>query len=159
MALTDRLGQGLLTGVAGTMALDATTYADMLLRGRPASRLPGEAAAKLAAQAGIDLLGDAEKTKARREGLATLLGYATGVTVGMAGALVLGGRRARRRSVLGRALLFGGSAMVAANVPLAMQGLTDPRRWGLEGWLEDVLPHAAYGLAAAAALEVLNDAR
>ncbi len=115
MALTIRLGQGLLTGVAATMA--------------------------------------------RREGLATLLGYATGVTVGLAGALVLGGRPAGKRSVLSRALLFGGSAMLVANAPLTLQGLTDPRRWGVEGWLEDLVPHAAYGLAAAAGLEVLNRAR
>lgn len=153
------MGRGLLAGAAGTMALHATTYADMLLRGRPPSRLPGEAAAKLAERAGIDLSGDDEKTKARREGLATLSGYATGVTVGVAGALVLGGRRAGRRSALSRALLFGASAMVAANVPMTLQGLTDPRRWGVEGWLEDVVPHAAYGLAAAASLEVLNRAR
>lgn len=159
MALTTRLGQGLLCGVAGTMALDATTYADMLLRGRPASRLPGEAAAKLAAHAGIDLSGDAATTKARREGLATLLGYATGVAVGLAGALVLGGRGSRQRSVLNHAVLFGASAMVVANVPMTLQGLTDPRRWGVEGWLEDLVPHAAYGLAAAAALEVLKSAR
>lgn len=159
MALNTRLGHGLLAGVAGTLALDATTYADMLLRGRPPSRLPGEAAANLAKQIGIDLEGDDEKTRARREGLATLLGYATGAAVGVAGAVVLGGRQPRPGGVLGRGLLFGVSAMLASMIPMTAKGLTDPRRWGVEGWLEDIVPHAAYGLAAAAALEALSGAR
>jgi hypothetical protein len=155
MTISRRMGHGLLAGVAGTMALDATTYADMLVRGRPASRLPAEAAAALAEQLGVDLQGDDERTTARRDGLAALLGYATGAAVGVAGALVLG----VRRGVVGRGLLLGASAMLASMVPMTIQGLTDPRRWGLEGWLEDVVPHAAYGLAASAALQALSDAR
>jgi hypothetical protein len=159
MALTTRLGHGLLAGVAGTLALDATTYADMALRGRPPSRLPGEAAAKLAKQVGIDLEGDDEQTRARREGVATLLGYSTGAAVGVAAGVVLGGRRGGTGGVVGRGLLIGASAMLASMVPMTLQGLTDPRRWGVVGWLEDIVPHAAYGLAAAAAFEALNDAR
>jgi hypothetical protein len=42
---------------------------------------------------------------------------------------------------------------------MTAQGLTDPREWGLEGWLADVVPHAAYGLAAAAALRAVTGAR
>jgi hypothetical protein len=104
---------------------------------------------------GVDLQGDDEKTTARRDGLAALLGYATGAAVGVAGALVFG----VRRGVVGRGLLLGASAMLASMVPMTIQGLTDPRRWGLAGWLEDVVPHVAYGLAASAALEALSDAR
>ena len=158
MGLSTRLEHGLIAGAAGTMALDAVTYADMLLRGRPASTLPGEAAAKLAKQVGIDLQGDDDQTKARREGLAALLGYATGAAVGVAGALILGGgRRAGRGHLVGRALVLGGSAMAASMIPMTAEGLTDPRQWGLEGWLSDVVPHAAYGLAAAATLAALPD--
>jgi hypothetical protein len=158
MGLSTRLEHGLIAGAAGTMALDAVTYADMLLRGRPASTLPAEAAAKLAKQVGIDLQGDDDQTTARREGLGALLGYATGAAVGVAGALVLGGgRRGGRGNFAGRALLLGGSAMAASMIPMTVEGLTDPRQWGLEGWLSDIVPHAAYGLAAAATLAVLRD--
>jgi hypothetical protein len=155
MGLSTRLGHGLIAGAAGTMALDAVTYADMLLRGRPSSALPAEAAAKLAKRVGIDLQGDDDKTSARREGLGALLGYATGAAVGVAGAVVLGG--GRRGSLLGRALVLGASAMAASMIPMTAEGLTDPRQWGLEGWLSDIVPHAAYGVATAAALRALPD--
>jgi hypothetical protein len=157
MTLTTRLGRGLIAGAAGTMALDATTYADMLLRGRPPSELPGEAAAKFAKQVGFDLQGDDDRTKARREGLGAVLGYGTGAAVGVAAAFVLGDRAGRR--VVGQGLALGACAMLASMVPMTAQGLTDPREWGLEGWLADVVPHAAYGLAAAAALRALTGAR
>jgi hypothetical protein len=163
MGLSTRLEHGLIAGVTGTMALNAVTYADMLLRGRPASTLPAEAAAKLAKQVGVDLQGDDDRTTARREGLAALLGYATGAAVGVAGALVLGGGRRGggqgpgRGHLVGRALLLGGSAMAASMIPMTAEGLTDPRQWGLEGWLSDIVPHAAYGLAAAATLAALRD--
>jgi hypothetical protein len=154
MTLSTRLGRGLIAGAVGTMALDAATYADMLLRGRPASQLPEEAAAQLAKRAGLDLQGDDDRIRARREGLATLLGYATGAAVGVAGAIVLGDRP--RRGLLRQGLALGASAMLASMVPMTVQGLTDPREWGLEGWLSDAIPHGAYGLAAAAALRSLR---
>jgi hypothetical protein len=157
MALSTRLRNGLVAGAAGTMALDAVTYADMLLRGRPASRLPGEAAAKMAKDVGVDLQGDDDATAARREGLGALLGYVTGAAVGVAGGLVLGGRhRPGAGRLVGRGLLLGAGAMAASMVPMTAQGLTDPREWGMEGWLSDAVPHAAYGLAAAAVLRVLS---
>jgi hypothetical protein len=163
MALRTRVAHGLLAGAAGTIALDAATYADMLLRGRPASELPAEAAAQMAKQVGVDLQGDDEPAGARRQGLGALMGYATGIAVGIAGALVLGDCRRAGRSgaggVVSRGLLIGASAMAASMVPMTAQGLTDPREWGVEGWLSDIVPHAAYGLAAAAALETLSGAR
>ena len=39
--LGTRLLAGIAAGAAGTTALNATTYLDMALRGRPASRTPG----------------------------------------------------------------------------------------------------------------------
>jgi hypothetical protein len=39
--------------------------------------------------------------------------------------------------------------MAAANGPMVAQGLTDPRTWGVAGWVSDVVPHVAYGLATA----------
>ena len=35
------------------------------------------------------------------------------------------------------------------------EDVNDPRTWGAAGWVSDVLPHLAYGLAAATAYEAL----
>ena len=40
--------KGLLTGAAGTVALDIASYTDMALRGRPASNVPSKLASTLA---------------------------------------------------------------------------------------------------------------
>jgi hypothetical protein len=64
-----RIGRGVVAGAAGTVALQAVTYLDMLGRGRPPSSLPGEAAARLADRAGMDLRGDDEASANRREAL------------------------------------------------------------------------------------------
>jgi hypothetical protein len=53
----------------------------------------------------------------------------------------------------------GGAAMVATNGPMVVEGLTDPRQWGVAGWVSDVVPHLVYGLATAAAYEALAGGR
>ena len=70
---------GAAAGAAGTTALNAVTYGDMLVRGRPASSTPSEAAARLADKAGIDLSArgeapDGPTAQNRRSGLGALLG-------------------------------------------------------------------------------------
>jgi hypothetical protein len=45
--------------------------------------------------------------------------------------------------------------MIGANAPLVRMGLTDPRKWGVSGWLSDLVPHAAYGLVTAATVHRL----
>jgi len=86
-----RLLWGAAAGAAGTTALNAVTYLDMLLRGRPASEVPGKAAGILADRLGIAALRSADASDAadaRRQGMGALLGYATGVGVGVAYGLV-----------------------------------------------------------------------
>jgi len=48
------------------------------------------------------------------------------------------------------------AATLAGSGPLVAAGLTDPREWGAVGWLSDIVPHAAYGAAAAATLRALR---
>jgi hypothetical protein len=43
--------------------------------------------------------------------------------------------------------------MVLANGPMVTLGLTDPRTWGLSGWVSDIVPHAAYGIASVRVLD------
>src|SRR4051794_28453320 len=150
MKLSERLVGGAIAGAVGTLALDVMTYGDMLLRGRPASELPAQASAQLAERVGVDLTGDDEPTKNRRSALGSVLGYATGVSVGVAWTL-LRGERARRGGI-GEAVAVSALAMTAANGPMIAQGLTDPRTWGAAGWISDIVPHLAYGAGVVAAL-------
>jgi hypothetical protein len=138
------LAAGTVAGAVGTLTLDVVSYGDMLLQGRAASALPGQAAARLSEIAGVGLgAPDSDAARNRGTALGALLGYATGVAVGAAF-----GVWARRRSpgaAAGPAL--GVVAMAVANGPMVAQRLTDPRTWGVRGWLSDIVPHLAYGWA------------
>jgi hypothetical protein len=148
-----RVARGAVAGAVGALALDAASYLDMLVRGRPPSDLPGQAAGRLAGQVGVDL-GAGEQAANRRSALGALLGYATGVAVGAAYGLVLGRRQGG--PLLVRAAAVGTVAMAAGGAPLTSMGLTDPREWGAAGWLADIVPHAAYGIATALTYEALR---
>lgn len=58
------LVRGVAAGAVGTSALNATTYLDMLVRGRVASDLPERAAEQLAERLGIELGGKGDEGKA-----------------------------------------------------------------------------------------------
>ncbi|MGH8902994.1 MAG: hypothetical protein ACRDYA_15315 [Egibacteraceae bacterium] len=153
------VGRGLAAGAAGTLALEATTFLDMLVRGRPPSELPARAAGKLADGAGVDLGPEDTGVAAnRRNALGSLLGHLTGLSVGAAYGIVRGRRSATTAWPL-TGLMIGLAAMAAGGVPATLSGLTDPRKWGVSGWLEDLVPHVGYGLAAALAYEALTDQR
>jgi len=121
---------GAVAGAVGTLALNATTYADMAIRARPASSVPAEVAGKFAEGVGVDLSGGdgREAAQNRRSGLGALFGIATGLGVGAAYRLV--------RSALGpevsrtKAGVVLGLAARAADVPSAALGVTDPTKWG-----------------------------
>ena len=88
--------RGAAAGAVGTVALDITTYADMLIRGRPSSNVPAQVAEKLTQAVGVDLAADAggsggegkdgaaaqAQEQQRLSGLGALMGYATGLTMG-----------------------------------------------------------------------------
>jgi hypothetical protein len=149
--------RGAAAGAAGTTALDATTYLDMVLRGRGASSTPEQSIEKSAERAGVVIPGEGEARDNRVSGLGALSGIATGVSVGA----VLGGLRAaglRPGPVLGP-LLATGVALVAANVPMAALGVSDPRRWTATDWVSDLVPHLAYGLVTHATLAATDRVR
>jgi len=154
-----RLLRGLLigaaAGAAGTTALNAATYLDMVLRARPASSTPEKSVEKLAEAVGVTIPGDEKQRADRVAGLGPMLGIATGVGVG---ALVGGARAAgiRTGGVVGT-LLATGVVLIASNAPMTVLKVTDPRTWSLTDWVSDVVPHLAYGIvthAAAAAADV-----
>ena len=50
---------------------------------------------------------------------------------------------------------LGLAAMAASDLPIIALGVSDPRTWGAAGWVSDLLPHLAYGLATATVYEAL----
>jgi uncharacterized membrane protein len=142
--------RGAAAGAAGTTALNAVTYLDMALRGRPASDAPEQVVRRLARSAGIDVAGNRRERQNRVAGLGPLAGVAAGVGVGaLAGALRSAGLRLP--TAVGGPLL-GAAAMAASDVPLAALGVSDPRTWSTADWVGDAVPHLVYGLTTHATL-------
>ena len=157
---TRRSWRGLLhgaaAGAAGSTALNAVTYLDMVVRGRPASDAPEQVVRRLAGTAGIDLGGSRRERQNRSAGLGPLAGIATGVGVGaLAGVLRSAG--VRLPTAVGGPLL-GAAAMLASDVPLAALGVSDPRRWSAADWVSDAVPHLVYGVATHATLAAASAA-
>ncbi|MFG1698225.1 hypothetical protein [Nonomuraea sp. NPDC049309] len=147
------LVKGLIAGAAGTCALNIVTYLDMLVRARPASGTPKETASRLAEAAGLSLGGDEERAGNREEAIGALLGYATGAGVAVCYGLLAG--RRRPPCPAGVAALAA-LAMLGSNGPMTVLGVTDPRKWSAADWISDVVPHAAYGVVAYAAYELMR---
>jgi hypothetical protein len=148
---------GIAAGAVGTVALDAVTYVDMVVRARPASSTPAEVAGALAERAGVELAADgnvSESVGNRRSGLGALLGYGVGLGIGGAYGLLRPRLPGSLRPTAAAAGL-GLAAMAASDLPATALGVTDPRTWGAAGWASDLLPHLAYGLATATVYEAL----
>src|SRR4051812_48401064 len=121
---------GVIGGATGTMALDITTYGDMLLRGRGVSNVTANVAGALADRIGIAALSpkrDDEAARNRRTAVGALLGFATGLGIGGVYGLVRGCRGRVSTPLAGVAL--GLLAMTASDLPTALTGASDPRTW------------------------------
>ncbi|WP_246271244.1 hypothetical protein [Amycolatopsis acididurans] len=140
--------RGAAAGAAGATALNAVTYLDMALRGRPASNTPEQTVELLSEKTGARVPGNAKTRPNRVSGLGALLGLLTGTTVGAGygAAHALGWRP----SVLTGGLAASGAAMAGSSAPMTTLGITDPRKWSFADWASDVVPHLAYGLVTAA---------
>jgi len=145
--------RGAAAGAAGTTALNAVTYLDMAVRGRPASSTPQQTVEQVVGRLPVDVPGDTQQRDNRVSGLGSLSGLATGVAMGAA----LGMARAvgLRAPVPVAAAAVAVVAMAGANGPMVALGVTDPRSWTATDWLADVVPHLAYGLATAWTLDAM----
>src|SRR3954451_467420 len=74
--------RGAAAGAAGTTALNAVTYLDMVVRGRPASGTPAQTVEQLADHAHLTVPGEGETRDHRVEALGALSGLVTGVGMG-----------------------------------------------------------------------------
>ncbi len=151
---------GLAAGAVGTVALNIVTYLDMAVRARPASGMPAETVEVLTKKAGIDLAPngkDQDVAENRKSGIGALLGYATGLGVG----LVYGAVRPHLgdvpKAVAGVGL--GLAAMAGSDVPATALGITDPTSWTSKDWASDIIPHLVYGLTAATAYDAFTNGR
>jgi hypothetical protein len=152
-----RLLWGAAAGAAGTTALNAVTYLDMLVRARPASSTPEQTVERTEELTPLTLSPDgpdSETAQNRRTGLGALLGIATGLGTGAVYGLA--------RPTLGRApfavlaLVAGLGANVGSVAPMTALGVDDPRSWSASSWLSDLVPHLAYGAVTAAVFERLT---
>jgi hypothetical protein len=152
--MTWGIARGALAGAAGTTALNAATYLDMALRGRPASDSTEQLVEKAADRASVPIPGDKDERGNRVQGLGPLAGIAVGVLVGAAAGLVHRGlaRRGRSRPPAVEATLIGGVAMALSDVPLKLLGISDPATWAAADWASDAIPHLLYGTVASAVL-------
>lgn len=134
--------RGAAAGAAGSTALNAVTYLDMVVRGRGTSSTPEQTVEKLAEKAHVQIPGDDETRSNRVQGLGPITGLVAGVGVGVVVGLV---RAAGYRSQpLVGTLLTTLGVLVAANGPMTVLGITDPRTWSATDWASDVVPHLAY---------------
>jgi len=146
--------RGAAAGAAGTTALDAVSYLDIAIRGRPSSSTPERSVEKLAGLAHVTIPGQGELRRNRLQGLGALTGYASGIGIGV----LVGLARAagvRTSPAVGTALISGG-VLVATNGPMTVLGITDPRTWSAADWISDLLPHLAYGSVVKATLDALD---
>jgi hypothetical protein len=150
MATISPLGwalRGAAAGAAATTALDAVTYLDMAVRGRGTSSTPEQTVEKLAEKAHVPIPGDEEHRRNRLQGLGPLTGLVAGVGVGILVGL------ARAAGFRSGTLLTTAGVLVAANGPMTVLGITDPRTWSATDWASDVVPHLAYGLVATTTMD------
>jgi len=148
MSRMDGVLRGVLAGAAGTAVLNAVTYADMSVRGRPSSELPSKMVDRFAEQL------HAPKPGAnRRQGLGALLGYADGFGTGA----LFGMLRPRMRGVP----WYVAAAALAAFTMTASEGTatamkqTDPAQWSAADWLADIVPRLMYGAVTVCAFDLL----
>jgi len=151
------IASGVIAGATGELALNVVSYADMLVRARPPSTMPGKVAGRLADVAGVELSQPGERADIatnRREASGALLGYGMAVATAVAYAMVR--RLGLRLPVALGGLVLGGAAMAVSDSVATGLGATDPKSWGVSGWMADIVPHAAFGVAAAATLELID---
>jgi hypothetical protein len=146
--------RGAAAGAAGTTALNAVTYLDITVRGRANSSTPEDTVEKLAGTLHVEIPGDQEKRQNRLQGLGPLTGLVAGVGVGVLTGLA---RAAGFRSqpLVGTALTTA-VVLVAANGPMTVLGVTDPRTWSAIDWISDVVPHLAYGVAVTTTMDAFD---
>ena len=139
------VGKGLFAGVAGTVAMTASSTIEMKLRGRPASSAPATAAAKVL---GVEHKGQGEEA---RFSSIVHWGYGTswGAVRGLIGAAGLRGLRANAAHL--------GAVWGTEQAMLPALGVAPPFwEWGAKEVAIDAFHHLVYAGATGAAYALLD---
>jgi hypothetical protein len=131
---------GAVAGAAATAVLNATTYTDMAVRGRPPSTLPSRMAERFAQKLGITL-DDNQKS-----GAGMLLGYVDGFGAGTAFSLA----RSMCPDVpaLWAGIALGLATMAMSEGTATAMGETNPATWPASAWISGLIPRFMYGWTA-----------
>ena len=148
---------GALAGAAGATALDAVSYGDRLLRGRPAGSSPKATVDAVADATGTEVPGDAVTAPNRADGAGQLAGIGVGVGVG-AVAGILRAHHVKVPKALSP-LALGLAALALSNTVMTALHVTEPTSRTPGSVAADAVPHLAYGLVATATLHRLLDPR
>ena len=150
---------GIIAGATGTVALNTSTYIDMAIRGRSSSNAPSKMVDTVAQKIHLPLStqgmsSNDQSAQNRESGLGALLGYVNGLGTGV----IYGILRSRFAKIPGplAAPLVGLTAMAASDVPMVALRASNPKTWGISGWLADVIPHILYGIVTVATYEALS---
>jgi uncharacterized membrane protein len=148
--MTGVLRRGLVAGAVGTTVINAVTWLDMAIRGRPASELPRRTVEASLDALGVDLPGNAHQRRNREEAFGALSGIGAGLGVGVAAST---GRALGLRlpGPLG-AVVTGLGAMAMTDLSAQSLGTTDIGSWSAADWAADLVPHLTYGFATTAVL-------
>jgi hypothetical protein len=146
--------RGAAAGAAGSTALNAVTYLDMAVRGRGTSSTPEDTVEKLAQTAHLSIPGNEETRENRKQGLGPLMGLVVGIGVGVLGGLARASGYLSAKPV-GITLTTAG-ALLAANGPMTVLGVTDPRTWTATDWISDLVPHLAYGVVVKTTMDAFD---
>lgn len=141
---------GAAAGAAGTTALNVISYLDIAVRGRPTSTTPERTVQAMARLFGLTVPGSGDTLANRLSGLGALTGFAAGIGMGML--LGLAYSLGWRPGLPLATLVATAIALIGTNGPMTVLGVTDPRTWGVVGWISDLLPHFGYGVVTALVL-------
>jgi hypothetical protein len=144
---------GAAAGAAGTTMLNVITYLDIAVRGRPTSNTPERTVEAMANLFGLTVPGSGDVLANRISGLGALTGYAAGIGMGVI--LGLAYALGWRPGLLVATLVATAIALIGTNGPMTVLGVTDPRTWGIVGWISDLIPHFGYGVVTALILHYL----
>ena len=145
---------GAAAGAAGTAALNATTYLDMVWRGRGNSGTPEQTVEAIEDKLPVSVPGEGDTRSNRISGLGSLSGILTGIGIGATFGVL---RRVGVRPPLPVATaVVGLTAMASTDVPMTALRVSDPKTWSAADWLSDLVPHLAYGAVTAAVLQALD---
>ncbi|MCU7826605.1 hypothetical protein [Kitasatospora sp. DSM 101779] len=155
-SVTRALVYGAAAGAAGTTALNIVGYADMAVRGRPASSTPEVTLRALADKLHVRIPGEGQVQENRVAGLAPLTGFAAGLGIGA----VLGLARSAgwRPGVAVQCAVTTVGVLIGTNGPMTVLGVTDPRTWSVTDWISDIVPHFAYAVVTVGVLDRMDPA-